>query len=266
MKFEVTEKEKQDIYNLYFKKNYTLKQIANKYDVAVNTIKRFLILNYPTEYQIASKRNYKNLNINHSFFNEIDSEEKAYILGFLMADGNLYRVGNVYKIRICLALQDYELLRKIKNVLKLESNINIYHRKGRENSQSECNLVWTSKEQFLDLCKYGVTPNKTLHEQFPKELIPNSMLRHFIRGYFDGDGSISKRKEISFIGSYEFIYDLKEHLCNTLGVYPSKIIARTKKSTVYQISWASAKDIEKIFNYFYVDSTIFLSRKYYKFL
>ena len=150
-----TKEEIEEIAYLYFYENKTLKEIAGIFDVCPNTIKRVLKTNFPKDYAVYSKRNYKNLDIDHNFFEKIDTEEKAYILGFLLADGNLY-YDTSYRLRFSIAFQDIEILYKIKDILHLQSKVRVRDREERENSQPECYLTWTSEKQFKDLKKYGM--------------------------------------------------------------------------------------------------------------
>lgn len=260
-----TDKEIENICQLYFEKFCTLSQIAEKFNCVPNTIKNIVSKDY--KYKERASVNYKNLGINHNFFSVIDTEEKAYILGFLLADGNVYK-DTSYRIRLCLALQDIKILYRIKEILNLTSEVRISKRDNRENSQAECLLNWSSEQQFKDLGKYGIVPNKSLISYLPINQINSDVVHHFIRGLFDGDGCISvfqNRQALSFVGTYEVINTLKCFLCENLSLYPVKISERTKKNTVYQVLWSSKKDVLNIYNYLYKDATIFLERKYLKF-
>lgn len=261
-----TEDEIKDMKYLYFEKLQTLAEISQKYHCVVNTVKK--CLKDDIRYKDRVKFNYKNPEIVQDFFSEIDTEEKAYILGYLIADGNVYYNGS-YKVRFCLAKEDIQILYKFKDILRLDSKVQIHTRKNRGNSQDECVLAWSSKQQYFDLLKYGVTPRKTFTTFLP--IISSSMMGHLIRGIFDGDGCISLRKNdkisgLSFSGSNQLINDLKSYLCDNLNIYPSKISSRTKKNTVYQIMWCSKKDIITLFHFMYDDATLYLDRKYNKFL
>lgn len=268
-KIEISDFQVKEIKQLYFKEKQTLKQIADKYNLGINTIKRVLVKNFGEEYKQESKRNYNNLNIDSTFFDCIDNENKAYLLGYFFADGNMY-FDVSYKLRFCLAYQDIDILYKFKEILHLDSKVRVYTRKDRKNSQSECNLEWSSKEHYLALKSLGITSHKTEDAKSILEFINKAYIHHFIRGFFDGDGCITiKRigtKEVSFVGTYDVISKLRDFLCLNLDVYPIKISKRTKKHTVYQISWASKEDVSKIFDYMYKDATIFLKRKYEKFI
>ena len=264
-----SEKDINNIAFLYFNERKTLKEISFMYGVCVNTIKKILKTYFLEDYIVASKRNYKNLDLRHNFFENIDTEEKAYILGFLLADGNIYEDEHSKRIRFCIAYQDVNILYAFKKILRLDSEVRVRKRENRGNSQPEALLCWSSSKQYDDLNKYGITNNKTYSAKLPLKYIDKKVIHHFIRGFFDGDGCISNikggRQAVSFVGTYELISELKFYLCSELGLFDCKIFGRTKKYTVYQVLWSSKSDIKKLFDYMYKDATIYLERKYLKF-
>ena len=121
------------------------------------------------------------------------------------------------------------------------------------------------------LNSYGCTPNKSLTLQFPSISIfkDESLIRHFIRGYFDGDGSFSRylnkitvSPHIQIIGTPEFLNDIVKY-SNIVGIKSKD--KRWKNNTEF-LSYHLSESIEFI-NYIYKDSKIYLDRKYklYKF-
>lgn len=121
-----------------------------------------------------------------NFFKTIDTSNKAYILGFLAADGCIYkRDGHQGLIQISINQQDQQILEDIKKEMQCTHPIN------------QCNnmisLSITSDIMFNDLVKIGITQKKTWNLDFKKisEHIPNQFFNDFIRGYFDGDGCIT---------------------------------------------------------------------------
>lgn len=121
---------------------------------------------------------------NEKFFKRWSSE-MAYVLGFILADGSLIisRRGAKY---IEIETIDGDLLNSIKE--KINSNLKIGERKRNKKWKKAYRLQIGSKEIFNDLLKLGIKPRKTGFETMPK--VPMDYLRDFIRGYFDGDGSI----------------------------------------------------------------------------
>ena len=98
-----------------------------------------------------------NKNLKHDFFDIIDSQEKAWLLGFLFTDGSVRRVGNSYQIRLSIQLKDEEIINKIKNWLNIDGKT---HYDKRENKEC-CGIEFASKNIFDKIKKYGIIPNKT---------------------------------------------------------------------------------------------------------
>lgn len=141
-----------------------------------------------------SKRKY---NVDDYFFDEINNQERAYILGLFYADGCNYENGVV---KIDLAEQDYNYLLKIKDILNYTGEIKKYGEGKKKftgydklyNCQDICRLSMRSKHMSDQLAEKGCIHNKTYSLLFPTEnILPKELIRHFIRGYMDGDGGIS---------------------------------------------------------------------------
>ena len=118
-----------------------------------------------------------------------------------------------------------------------------------------CSLQICSEHVFNALLKNGVTPNKTLNMNIPN--ISNHLIRHFIRGYFDGDGSFSCNK-ITFYGQHNLLQYIKDNLSNL----NDNNIFDKKKEKVSMLSYGKKDDVMFLYNYFYKDATIYLERKY----
>jgi hypothetical protein len=118
---------------------------------------------------------------NIDIFQNIDTEEKAYWLGFLYADGCVHSQEN--KIELGLAEKDYEHLNKFRNFLQIKNKI------AYRDSTKSYRLSFRSKKSKQDLIALGYIPCKSLLLHFPNsQQVPDYLIKHFIRGYFDGDG------------------------------------------------------------------------------
>jgi intein-encoded DNA endonuclease-like protein len=110
---------------------------------------------------------------------------------------------------------------------------------------------------------------KTFKIKFP-DFIENELIRHFIRGYFDGDGCIYNPEKrdvhISILGNIQFITALQNHFIKILNVNEVKLHQRFKHSECYTLSYHGLNLPLKVLNYLYKDSTIYLDRKYKKYL
>jgi intein/homing endonuclease len=140
---------------------------------------------------------------NEDYFEVIDTPDKTYFLGFIFADGCLidnpkeYR----YKLNIKIHNKDEEILKKFISLL--DSEVEIWRSNNREISE----IGFSSKKMINDLKNLGLHQNKTYTIDYPK--IDENLERHFLRGYFDGDGCIrvnedkrdnSKRGDLRIVG------------------------------------------------------------------
>ncbi len=199
--------------------------------------------------------------LNTAAFDEY-TEESCYWAGFLAADGNVDSKG---RIRLMLKYDDIFHLEKLKTYLKsthaVSSNTTTYNR---------CSFEFTNKEmcEVLDL-NFNIVPEKTLVMKFPHFIRPD-MIRHFLRGYFDGDGciceSFSNKNSVTATlyttfccGSFDFINYIYTFVNTRLGTSGHLQDFGTGKK--WQIKY-NTNDSVKLLNYMYDDCTVFLDRKY----
>lgn len=193
-------------------------------------------------------------NFNDDYFETIDTEEKAYFLGLLFADGNIYTARN--RVQITLVNEDAYILQAFATAIGYSGKMYIDREKYSK-------LILPSKKMCADLTKLGCTPNKSLTLQFPTE-VPNQLIHHFIRGCFDGDGHVSKPRgsfNVNFTSSKDFMNKFIEILDN-LNIEHTGSRKRYKDRTesAYQV-YIRAKSAKCFFDYIYNDSNVFLNRK-----
>lgn len=126
---------------------------------------------------------------NQNYFEIIDSIDKAYFLGFIAADGCLFdnKIETQQNIlRIGINKKDIYILENFKKYINSDKTISI----TRENEFAT--LSFTSNKLFDDINKLGLHPNKTYGSSVVN--LDDKYMRHFIRGYFEGDGTISMRR------------------------------------------------------------------------
>lgn len=247
------------IFQLYYTDSMTLEEIALKLNVSLETIRQVLIRG---GLYIKKKGNaYTNSNLIDDIFESIDCEIKAYLLGFLITDGNIDSTAGRSTVRLSIQNQDSYILEKFKELVKSDSSI-IKDTRGCSTFNIE------SKKMMADLEKLGVIPNKTWHTYLPK--INDDMMPHLIRGLIDGDGWITKYKRkdknffsygIGLCGNYDLVSETKNYLVANLKVYDVKI---TMRDSLASVVWGNKNDIINISKYIYRDSTICLTRKYDK--
>lgn len=122
--------------------------------------------------------------VRHDYFSQVDSPLKAYLLGFIAADGNV--LPKLHRITIELAAKDQDLLRLIRDELVPGGAITTRQRQGREYHV----LAFVSRSMVADLAAFGITAAKSCILQWPGNL-PDAYARPFILGFFDGDGFIT---------------------------------------------------------------------------
>ena len=219
-------------------------------------------------------RKYK---LDETVFDCIDTEEKAYWLGFLFADGYNNEAGTAISLR--LQEEDEEILEKFKEFLKTDKEIKRYSRVTKTNKlkRNYCELYINSVRLSKRLAELGCVKNKTYIVEFPS-FLPNHLIRHFIRGYFDGDGCISctERKDrrirgksmniqFTITGRPEFISVCQENICQATGIHRTKLNT-VRNNFAASVHYGGKCNITKIFKYLYSDSNIYMERKYKKFI
>ena len=206
----------------------------------------------------------KRKKFNEDYFEVIDTPEKAYFLGFIFADGCLIDDPKKYRYRLNIKIhnKDEDILERFISLL--DSEVKIWKSKGRDISV----IGFSSKKIINDLKNIGLHQNKTYTIDYPK--IDEKLERHFLRGYFDGDGCIrinedkrdkSKRGDLRIVGgSVKFIKTLNERMGKLFGVNVNKLYGPKDKNYKF-IGWAGMSDIERIYDGFYSDTDLFLNRK-----
>ena len=246
------------IINKYLNENYTLKQLGREFNCSYGTIRNLL-----NKHKINSRGNKQGFPRDEFYFNKIDTEEKAYWLGFLYADGCVHTNKNEISINIT----DKEHIEKFKRAIKaLNHKITSTEDKRFKKAKTLYQFSIKDKQLHEDLIKWGCIPQKSLLlKKIPN--IPRDYVSHFLRGYFDGDGSLhylqgTNNYRISFVGTKDFLTEVQKELQTKVSLQGN--IAG--KAFVLQIS--GRKQVERILKYLYKDSkeSIRLNRKYQRYL
>lgn len=255
----ITEELKQEIIKYYLSQPMTMKQVEDKYELSHPTITK--ILKDVPKY---TKAKLNNPNMKEHFFQEINEEAKAYFLGLLISDGNVFKdnTGRQASISITLDLKDEYMLEKFKEVL--QANTSVGH-DGRGCGQ----IAVRSNIMAEDLAKYGVVPRKGYNTYLP--LISKEMMPHLIRGIFDGDGSIMAKPNpsndghnrflhsISFCGTHQLMEDISNYILENLRIKTA--VYDYKDRNLSELKIQNINNIAKFGYWIYRNSTIFLNRK-----
>lgn len=198
-----------------------------------------------------------------NYFETIDTEGKAYFLGLMLTDGNVHRIKRnteQYRIQIALQSQDRDILERFKKELHSSNKIIHYQKDKRD----ECIFGIQSVKMAYDLSKQGITPNKTFIAELNYN-IPPDLFRHYIRGIFDGDGTVYYSNEhlhFGFYGTHKLVTQVQDWLIEQINLTRHKI---TDKETVSFTTYQKRKDIENFYRLIYTDANFYLKRKKEKF-
>lgn len=232
---------------------------------------------------ILYKRKYS---IDDNYFSKIDNQNKAYILGFMYADGAIYP----RRAKLDLQIDDLYILEQIQKEMNIEMPIKIYKNQKTWFYDKEGNKVFYPKKDTArlwmnseiisnDLSKCGCIQHKTYDLKFPNNLIlPKNLVSHFIRGYFDGDGCLtySERKStnscskhfcMDFTGTYNIVSTIKEILNDECVNFVGDIRSRKNNGkNNYTLKICGNNILLKICEYLYRDANLMLNRKYNKYM
>lgn len=219
------------------------------------------------------KRKY---HINDNYFDYINTQEKAYMLGFFYADGYLVKAKSGTK-RIGMDLIDKDILQLIAKAMEFEGEI-VKYKESKTSFSSNVGIryrfIATSPHLYDTLIKLGCVENKTSCLKFPSaDIVPKKYLDSFILGYFDGNGTIlyTDRKnknrrewEIGFCGTTEMIMGIQHYLNQDHLKLQRRWKERDNNNCSLRIS--SNLKCYNILKQLYANSPIFLNRKHEKFL
>lgn len=199
-----------------------------------------------------------------NLFKKIDSEEKAYWLGFLYADGYISEKTN--SIELSLKEEDknhVELFNKFLNIPG--KDIRKKYKNMNGNIYISYCLSIVNKKIKNELIKLGCFPQKTFKLSFPNSnIVPDNLINHFVRGYFDGDGCVTSSNSaivsLEILGTTDFL----SGYLNWIGIHHNKICGffhSNIKRVIYGGKYA-IYILDKMYN----DATIYLKRKHEKYL
>lgn len=207
---------------------------------------------------------------------KISNETEAYIAGIFYADGYNSKKS---QFGIRLKYVDKDLVIKLKNYFSDKIKLQI------SKDQTSVSFVVSSSEACLNLYNIGCVCNKT-NKELKIPVLDKTLIRHFIRGFFDGDGSIIKcntksgvflrcnicSPTVKILEDFQKVlkeYDIvsfinKENRKGKLMHTPNGKSICTKD--MYRLYIRRKADIQKFFDFLYKDATIFLERKFKVFI
>lgn len=224
---------------------------------------------------------------NKHFFDEINTEARAYWIGFIWCDGYLCirdrnNTGNLgYEFKLSLMDDDVNHLEKFKKDLDGDMPIKFYIYKSEFGNSCEARLSIYNK-YFGEILanKYGLIPHRTDCSKILSN-IPSHLMKHFIRGALDADGSFSKyqcldgerlqTKYVIQFGEHEEVlrsveqYLIKNNLIN--DCIRKLYVRHDDRDAHFKVLCISGKNqVLNVLNFLYKDAKIYLDRKYNKYL
>ena len=246
-----------------YNQGISLSKLAKEYNTTIQTLSKKL---KERGIEIINRQN--TTKFNENIFDSIDTEEKAYWLGFIFADG--YISSRDYGFEISLSIIDVEHLIKFNKFMQHnKDNVKIGISKCGNKEFERCRWGIVNKHLWNILNNYGCTPRKSNTLLFPNIDIfkDKSLIIPFIRGYFDGDGCLTNTKKypkVSFLGTEQFLTTLKDYLLE-YSINSGKLITDPREEFTKTLN-ISQSDVFKFLHLIYDNSIIYLNRKYNKFL
>jgi len=264
MKKSLTKEQELEVCRLWESKKVSLKDLASKYSTCTATITRCV-----RKYGI-KPRHFKNHKFNENYFDKIDTEDKAYFLGFLYADG--YNNTERYYLSITLKWSDREILEKFRKYLGADNEV----RFKITGDYKKCLFIICGKHISKTLHDLGCPQKKSLILKFPTyDAVPKILLKHFVRGYFDGDGCFGeyaskngyKKYCLHISSTKNFCESLKTLLLEELQIHSSVYVIKNKSNNgiTSALCCGCKSSVYKFLSWIYDDAKVYLDRKYKKY-
>jgi Staphylococcus phage endonuclease len=240
-----------------YKTEGNLEAVGKRFDVTGETVKKYI-----KRAGLTVTKEHKTYSCDRDFFEVIDSEPKAYVLGLVMADGCVADTG--YFWYIALKESDRNLVEQVKVVLKADNPIKVITRKegdgSFEGTGTMVKLSIGSTKMVDDLGKLGVFSAKSLTIDWPPKDVETKWLRHVLRGYFDGNGSWVRPFQWKInSGSEEFIINCRKFVVENVGLNYVKIDDSFRNG--FRIKYEGRHSCRKLYHFMYDEATIWLERK-----
>jgi hypothetical protein len=273
MKKTLTDVEKIDLVTLYLS-GISIKELSKKYERAESSVRdlikrRGIILRPLTEVN-------RRFEIHENFFDVIDTDEKAYFLGFLYADGNVKTNKNM--VVLALKKSDGEILERLNKLIHVDKPLFSWVSKKDDNREDIVGIRICNKNITEKLIQHGCFPNKTFTLTFPQWL-EKRLYNSFIRGYFDGDGYIGvirdSRKDkngvnyekyyhkFTLTGNEVFLKSVALVLKVEIDINSSfEVRHKSRNNGIVSMTVKGSKQIKKLYDFLYLNTNLFLHRKH----
>ncbi len=231
--------------------------IAERYGCDASTVQDWLKrIGVKMRGNAACKRLYR---LRENAFERIEDEPTAYWLGFLFADGCVSEKRGCWTTGLTLSKKDVEHLRKFLDFLESDYPLR------KESCYETIGVYLYSTRLAMDLINLGCTPRKSATLTFPD--LPIALIPHFVRGYFDGDGSawIAGKYPclyLNFVGNKHFLECLGHIIHLLTGVPSSGDVSKHPKSEVaYYLKYSGQIKAHHVAQWMYEGATVWMERK-----
>lgn len=263
----VCPEDKEAIKRLYLSGLSTI-EVGEQFNITRKKVAKIL-----DEFGVERRKNgSRKYNVNEHYFDKIDNQNKAYILGLLYADGCNYKKKQT--ISLSLEEKDKDILEKIRIEIGSDKPLEYLDYSNKHDFgytyKNQYRLLVFSKYMCNILEKHGVIPNKSLLLDFPN--IPKSLINSFVRGYFDGDGSISRGKNVNtnfnltITSTNDFCVKLKEIVEEILMIHCGISDASNHNGITKVFTISGRIQVKKFMDWLYEDADMFLERKFQRYL
>lgn len=263
--------EVKEIIDLYLNQKMSSVKIGKKYNVSHKVILKVL---HKNNIEVNQKKIVRHYDLNEYYFDNIDNQDKAYILGLLYADGS----NSIAKSTVAISLQeeDINILESIRNIVGSSKPLEYLDYSNKHDFgysyKNQYRLLFFSKHMCDTLQQIGMIPNKSLKLKFPN--IDKELYRHFIRGYFDGDGSLVQ--QIKNKNNHPVLVTITstENFCNTVNKIIKEnlningcITDASCKNGITKVLSISGRNVcKKFLDWIYNDANLYLERKHKRYL
>lgn len=250
--------------------NYSIDEVKIMYDMYIDGFKAEEIANIygfnrASVYNLFDKYGFaldldkhRKYSVNDTYFDKIDTSNKAYCLGFLWADGHNNTKKGIVEMR--LQETDKHILQDISRDMQNDRPL-YFVTDNKLNHQDAYRMYITSRRISNSLLNYGMSSNKTYILEWPKNL-DDELIPHFLRGFTDGDGSIYNNG-ISWVGTQMMMEKIQNILYDVFGIECK--IYNTKNDIIKTIKIGRKNDIRQILDWIYKDADLKLERKFLKY-
>ena len=215
---------------------------------------------YCIKYGVKNLAHTRNCNCHNHYFQTIDTIDKAYFLGLFFADGSIQNKNNHYTFSLTFTYSDKYIIEKFLEYSKFEGKIYMTH-KNDEKPRAQLNI--NSKDTVNSLIELGCIPNKSHAEHLNIPVLPDNLIPHFIRGYFDGDGIAYSDGKLGFCGHQDIIVFIYNYFKDKISSKTSPYYNET--NYIYYLTYGKYAS-QQIVNIIYENKKdLFLTRKYEKY-